>query len=174
MEPKHCQNCSEIFTPKKKRQIYCCISCQCTHSWKTGKLKGRKRKGLTLSCEYCKNEFYVPEYRLATAKFCSRRCTSLANPDNTKKAMEKSPLMKRARAMAGQVKNKIYKTITVDGKSVREHRWLMEQHLGRKLESWEQVHHIDGNHLNNDISNLEVLSNADHQRKELEAWREET
>jgi len=46
----------------------------------------------------------------------------------------------------------------------------MEQHLGRKLESWEHVHHIDGNHLNNNIENLEVLSNADHQRKELAAW----
>jgi hypothetical protein len=63
-----------------------------------------------------------------------------------------------------------YKTIYIEGVQVREHRWIMEQHLGRKLESWEHVHHIDGNHLNNNIENLEVLSNADHQRKELAAW----
>jgi len=63
-----------------------------------------------------------------------------------------------------------YKRIVVNGEEVREHRWIMEQHLGRKLETWEHVHHIDGNHLNNSLSNLEVLSNADHQRKELEIW----
>lgn len=66
-----------------------------------------------------------------------------------------------------------YKTIYVEGIQVREHRWVMEQALGRKLESWEHVHHVDGNHLNNSIENLEVLSNADHQRKELSAWSEE-
>ena len=79
--------------------------------------------------------------------------------------------MKRARAMAEENKGpRNYKRIVVNGEEVREHRWIMEQHLGRKLETWEHVHHIDGNHLNNSLSNLEVLSNADHQRKELEIW----
>jgi type IV secretory pathway protease TraF len=94
----------------------------------------------------------------------------LAHPENTQKAQENSPIIKRSRAQNGDSKLKTYKTIKVNGKWVREHRWLMEQHLGRKLETWEQVHHIDGNHLNNAIENLEVLSNADHQRKELEQW----
>ena len=67
-------------------------------------------------------------------------------------------------------KARTYKTIYVEGVQVREHRWIMEQELGRKLESWEHVHHIDGDHSNNDIENLEVLSNADHQRKELSGW----
>lgn len=58
----------------------------------------------------------------------------------------------------------------VNGKQVREHRFVMEQHIGRKLESWEHVHHIDGNHLNNDINNLQVLSNSEHQKLELAQW----
>lgn len=28
-----------------------------------------------------------------------------------------------------------------NGKKVRASRWLMEQHLGRKLAVWEHVHH---------------------------------
>lgn len=43
-------------------------------------------------------------------------------------------------------------------------RHLIEQHLGRELLSNEEVHHIDGNPLNNDISNLEVVMHGDHQR----------
>ena len=48
-------------------------------------------------------------------------------------------------------------------KTVREHRLVMEQHLGRFLLPTEVVHHKDENKLNNDISNLELFStNAEH------------
>ena len=79
--------------------------------------------------------------------------------------------MRRSKALKEKnTPTRNYKTISVNGVRVREHRWIMEQHLGRKLASWEHVHHLDGNHRNNNISNLEVLSNADHQRKELSEW----
>lgn len=42
------------------------------------------------------------------------------------------------------------------------HRKVMEEHLGRKLSSNEIVHHIDGDKSNNDISNLMVVSRAEH------------
>lgn len=45
---------------------------------------------------------------------------------------------------------------------MRKHRWLMERHLGRKLQKSEDVHHKDGNKLNNDISNLEVIGRVEH------------
>jgi hypothetical protein len=51
---------------------------------------------------------------------------------------------------------------------VREHRLVVEAHLGRYLEPTEVVHHIDGNPANNDITNLEVFaSNAEHLRETL-------
>jgi len=43
-----------------------------------------------------------------------------------------------------------------------EHRCIMERLLGRTLSTSEVVHHKDGNHLNNDPSNLELTSRTSH------------
>lgn len=44
----------------------------------------------------------------------------------------------------------------------RQHRDVMESYLGRRLTKDEIVHHIDENPLNNDLSNLEVMTRAEH------------
>lgn len=55
-----------------------------------------------------------------------------------------------------------YKTLKIDGKCIAEHRYVMEQHLGRKLRRNEVVHHIDGDKSNNSLSNLELMSYKEH------------
>lgn len=47
---------------------------------------------------------------------------------------------------------------------IREHRYVMAQHLGRELLKNEVVHHIDGNKQNNSITNLQVLKRSAHSR----------
>ena len=42
------------------------------------------------------------------------------------------------------------------------HRYVMEQHLGRKLLPSEHIHHIDMDKLNNNISNLWLCSQNNH------------
>jgi len=44
------------------------------------------------------------------------------------------------------------------------HRIVMENHLGRHLNSNEVVHHKDGNKKNNSVDNLEVLSSSEHSK----------
>lgn len=47
-----------------------------------------------------------------------------------------------------------YLIISVNGEYIREHRYVMEKYLGRKLKENEYVHHIDFDKTNNDINNL--------------------
>jgi predicted Zn-ribbon and HTH transcriptional regulator len=53
---------------------------------------------------------------------------------------------------------------TTDGR-VFYHRHIMSVNLGRWISKEEQVHHIDGNKENNEISNLELLSASEHAKK---------
>jgi hypothetical protein len=55
------------------------------------------------------------------------------------------------------MKNK-YTYKTLNGKKNRLHRHIMEEHLGRRLESHEYVYHVDGDSSNNDIGNLIVIT----------------
>jgi hypothetical protein len=47
-------------------------------------------------------------------------------------------------------------------------KWLMEQHLGRKLEPDETVDHKDNDFRNDDISNLQILTRSENTKKEMQ------
>jgi hypothetical protein len=55
-----------------------------------------------------------------------------------------------------------YVMLSVNGQKFAEHRYVMEQHIGRKLTSDEDVHHRDGNKQNNALENLILINHAEH------------
>lgn len=68
-------------------------------------------------------------------------------------------------------KPETYKSVRIkdsDGtvRKRRRHVVLMEQSIGRRLFSYECVHHKDGNRHNNKLSNLQLMTRSEHTRIE--------
>lgn len=58
-----------------------------------------------------------------------------------------------------------YKVLYLEGdKSIKKHRKVMENHIGRKLKSDEVVHHINGDRSDNRIKNLQLMTWGEHSR----------
>lgn len=54
------------------------------------------------------------------------------------------------------IRNK-YPYKTINGNKKRIHRHIMEDHLGRSLEPWEHVYHMNGDSSDNRIENLVLI-----------------
>lgn len=81
--------------------------------------------------------------------------------------IERFPLKTRRRG-TGCISKDGYLLIVRDGHQVPEHRWLMETLIGRKLILHEEdVHHKNGNKLDNRMENLEIISHTVHGRMHM-------
>lgn len=67
-----------------------------------------------------------------------------------------------------------HRMLSIDGRAVLEHRYVMEQILKRHLTRFEFVHHIDGNPANNTPINLMVVTPRKHSGLHAKYFRSET
>ncbi len=70
----------------------------------------------------------------------------------------------------GRLRVYVYET----KKTISYPKYLMEKELGRALLPGEDVHHKDGNPLNNDISNLVVKSHSEHTADHMRKYHDTT
>jgi hypothetical protein len=145
-------------------------------------------KTIKLVCKQCGKTFlkslsiYKNDLKKVNAgKFCSRECyhKSPESRPATRMKREKSKWWK-----GGRIFERGYKLVLVDKehpygiakgggeKYIREHRLIMEKHLGRYLKKNEVVHHIDGDRKNNELKNLKLMTTSEHARDHiLNYWK---
>lgn len=101
-----------------------------------------KTKKIEVPCDLCGTHFMKKRSDIwrSDHNFCSEECYR----DYT--------------SLNRQSKNGLH----YNGKAV--YRMMMEHVLGRPLLPEEMVHHIDGNHKNNALSNLVIVSQSEHQK----------
>lgn len=120
-------------------------------------------------CEICNKDFKTKPSHKSRRRTCSKKCSGEL------KKLEGIDIGSSTRGIKGinhhgwkggrRIRKNGYVYIrTEDGSEMLEHRFVMEQHLKRKLSKDEHVHHIDENKENNSIENLTVMSRSEHMR----------
>ena len=69
--------------------------------------------------------------------------------------------------MKKEFKNKYKKIRLSRTEIIDEHRFIMENHIGRKLYRFEIVHHINGIKDDNRIENLEIIKLSEHSKNHM-------
>ena len=64
----------------------------------------------------------------------------------------------------GVITRKGYHRIRRNGRQVMAHRWIWEQHHGKPVPDGSQIHHRNGDKLDNRIENLECVGAVRHKR----------
>lgn len=101
-------------------------------------------------CEWCRETFERPVCFPKDQRCCTLECSRAL------KVAEYTP--DQPRFKHGITAQGYRRIRTPDGRRMLEHRYVMEQELGRVLTPLESVHHIDGDKLNNSLSNLQLMS----------------
>lgn len=148
------------------------------------KPRKKRQPAVIVECDWCGTEITRYPSRIKDRNYCSRAClaknhSKVHNPDGYKKLKDYSAQSKNmARInrelnptrMTPEVRAKLRQSHLGKGKGTsyekthgrHTHRIVMEQKLGRPLREEEIVHHIDGDHRNNDPDNLMVLTRSEH------------
>lgn len=159
---KQCCICNADFqVPVNLAHRYstCSRPCSTIHRQR---LKGGR---VYVKCPVCLSSFTMQANDAARGSrhFCSNDCRMIG--------LNQRPRTKASGLRSTQITRTGYRRGWYwDGfwwRGILEHRWVMEQHLNRPLTGKERIHHINGDRLDNRLSNLKLYaSHAEHIRAE--------
>lgn len=180
-----CEHCGQEFNVnyKSQKRRFCSKTCAISHRWQSV-----ARKKIIYVCEVCGKEFSVNlcDHRIKEGKkikYCSKKCAGegsktgkIVKCENCGKEFytTRNRFCSVECAREHRRKNYIHKTFMENGYiceykrgyskngTAKQHRLIIENHLGRRLSTDEVVHHKNGNKTDNRLENLEVMKNNEH------------
>ena len=176
-----CEWCGEHFmgNPSRGKAKHICCSIECQSALK-------KSQGLNYTCPVCSKKFHIKPSRITGNNCCSRECRAKLASVLMKGKGNHQYGLKGKDNSSWKSDERIscygYKLIRVLDHPFRnspdfvlEHRLVAEKYLLNEHNSIEinckkylhpklDVHHIDGNKLNNDPKNLVILTKSSHMR----------
>lgn len=131
-----------------------------------------RRRYVWRVCDNCHQGKWIVKKRKPAATHLCRHCYA------TRRIGEANPWWQGGRFLrSGYLVIKLkpddpfYPMVTKDG-YIPEHRLIMARKVGRCLLSTEDVHHIDGNKLNNSELNLELSMHISHKKSYRQAYQD--
>lgn len=127
--------------------------------------KTRNRIWIKAKCSTCGKETFqdIANSKKANRCFCSRDCQTKGHSGKNSPSWQGGRKLKRKNDPKSSVLiyNPSHPNCNRDG-YICEHRLIVEESIGRYLEKTELIHHIDCDHSNNDIINLDIVSQEEH------------